>query len=317
MITLEDVHAARGRVQPYIRRTPTERNETLSRSLGTNVYLKYELFQKTGSFKPRGAFNQMLQLSPSQREKGVVAVSGGNFAQGVAYAGKVLGVRTLICMPAYTPQNYLDATKSYGAEIEIGATIADVFTQAEEHQRQGKSFLHPYDDPIMMAGNGTAGLEMLEDLPEATDVFISVGGGGLLGGMITALKGIKPEIRVWSVETEGADTLDQALKAGKVVHIQPTSLAKTLGGSYVAEDALLLAQKHLQEHVLVSDREAIIAQGVLLERGKVLTELAASCTLAAAEKVKAAFQPDDHIVLLLCGGNVSLDNLIEYRQQLG
>jgi threonine dehydratase len=252
MITLEDVHAARGRVQPYIRRTPTERNETLSRSLGTNVYLKYELFQKTGSFKPRGAFNQMLQLSPSQREKGVVAVSGGNFAQGVAYAGKVLGVRTLICMPAYTPQNYLDATKSYGAEIEIGATIADVFTQAEEHQRQGKSFLHPYDDPIMMAGNGTAGLEMLEDLPEATDVFISVGGGGLLGGMITALKGIKPEIRIWSVETEGADTLDLALKAGKVVHIQPTSLAKTLGGSYVAEDALLSWPRNtLQEHVLV------------------------------------------------------------------
>jgi threonine dehydratase len=317
MITLEDVRAARSRVQPYIRRTPMEKNDTLSSMLGTQVYLKYELFQKTGSFKPRGAFNQMLQLSPSQREKGVVAVSGGNFAQGVAYAGKVLGVRTLICMPAYTPQNYLDATKSYGAEIEIGATIADVFTQAEEHRRQGKSFLHPYDDPIMMAGNGTAGLEILEDLPEATDVFISVGGGGLLSGMITALKGIKPEIRVWSVETEGADTLDQALKAGEVVHIQPTSLAKTLGGSYVAEDALLLAQKHLQEHVLVSDREAIITQGTLLERGKVLTELAASCTLAAAEKVKAAFQPGDHIVLLLCGGNVSLDNLIEYRQQLG
>jgi threonine dehydratase len=317
MITLEDVHAARRRVQPYIRRTPMERNETLSRSLGTNVYLKYELFQKTGSFKPRGAFNQMLQLNPSQREKGIVAVSGGNFAQGVAYAGQVLGVRTLICMPAYTPQNYLDATKSYGAKIEIGATISDVFTQAEEHRRQGKSFLHPYDDPAMMAGNGTAGLELLEDFPDATDVFISVGGGGLLGGMITALKGIKPEIRVWSVETEGADTLDQALKAGKVVHIQPTSLAKTLGGPYVAEDTLLMAQKHLQEHVLVSDREAIIAQGILLERGKVLTELAASCTLAAAEKVKAAFQPDDHIVLLLCGGNVSLDNLIEYRQQLG
>jgi threonine dehydratase len=317
MITLEDVHAARGRVQPYIRRTPTERNETLSRSLGTNVYLKYELFQKTGSFKPRGAFNQMLQLSPSQREKGIVAVSGGNFAQGVAYAGQVLGVRTLICMPAYTPQNYLDATKSYGAEIEITPSITEAFNSAEDYRRQGKSFLHPYDDPAMMAGNGTAGLELLEDFPNATDVFISVGGGGLLGGMITALKGIKPEIRIWSVETEGADTLDQALKAGKVVHIQPTSLAKTLGGPYVAEDTLLLAQKHLQEHVLVSDREAFMAQRTLLERCKVLTELAASCTLAAAEKVKAAFQPDDHIVLLLCGGNVSLDNLIEYRQQLG
>jgi threonine dehydratase len=317
MITLEDVRAARERVQPYIHRTPTERNETLSSSLGTNVYLKYELFQKTGSFKPRGAFNQMLQLSPSQREKGIVAVSGGNFAQGVAYAGQVLGVRTLICMPAYTPQNYLDATKSYGAEIEITPSITDAFNSAEDYRRQGKSFLHPYDDPAMMAGNGTAGLELLEDFPGATDVFISVGGGGLLGGMITALKGVKPEIRIWSVETEGADTLDLALKAGKVVHIQPTSLAKTLGGPYVAEDTLLLAQKHLQEHVLISDREAFIAQRTLLERAKVLTELAASCTLAAAEKVKAAFQPGDHIVLLLCGGNVSLDNLIEYRQQLG
>jgi threonine dehydratase len=220
-------------------------------------------------------------------------------------------------MPAYTPQNYLDATKSYGAEIEITPSITDAFNSAEDYRRQGKSFLHPYDDPAMMAGNGTAGLELLEDFPDATDVFISVGGGGLLGGMITALKGVKPEIRIWSVETEGADTLDQALKAGKVVHIQPTSLAKTLGGPYVAEDTLLMAQKHLQEHILVSDREAFMAQRILLERAKVLTELAASCTLAAAEKVKAAFQPDDHIVLLLCGGNVSLDNLIEYRQQLG
>ncbi len=317
MITIDDVHAARQRVLLYIRRTPLEKNQTLSRMLGTNVYLKYELFQKTGSFKPRGAFNQMLQLSPSQREKGIVAVSGGNFAQGVAYAGQVLDVRTLICMPAYTPQNYLEATRAYGAEVEIVPTIADAFSKTEEYQRQGKSFLHPYDDPAMMAGNGTAGLELLEDLPEATDVFISVGGGGLLGGMITALKGIKPEIRIWSVETEGADTLGQALKAGKVVHIQPTSLAKTLGGPYVAADTLEMAQKHIQEHILVSDKEAFLAQRTLLERCKVLTELAASCTLAAAEKAREALHVGDHVVLLLCGGNVSLDNLIDYRQQLG
>jgi threonine dehydratase len=315
MITLDDVYAARERVLPYIRRTPLEKSQTLSNMLGTNVYLKYELFQKTGSFKPRGAFNQMFQLSSSQLEKGVVAVSGGNFAQGVAYAGQVLGVRTLICMPSYTPQNYLDATKAYGAEVEITQTIADAFSRTEEYQRQGKGVLHPYDNPAMMAGNGTAGLELLEDLPEATDVFISVGGGGLLGGMITALKGIKPEVRIWSVETEGSDTLGQALQAGKVVHIQPTSLAKTLGGPYVASDTLELAQKHLQEHILVSDKEAFLAQRTILERCKVLTELAASCTLAAAEKVKDAFQPGDHVVLLLCGGNVSLENLIEYRQQ--
>lgn len=316
MITLEDVREARRRVEPYIRTTPLQRNETLSSMLGTNLYLKYELFQKTGSFKPRGAYNQMLQLSQDQRDRGVVAVSGGNFAQGVAYAGQVLNIRTLICMPSYTPQNYLEATRSYGAEVELTPTIPDAFSTAEAYRRQGKSFLHPYDDPAMMAGNGTAGLELLEDLPEATDVFISVGGGGLLAGMITALKGIKPEIRIWGVETEGSDTLGQALKAGKVVHIHPTSLAKTLGGPYVAEDALKLAQKHLQDHVLVTDKEAIIAQRILLERSKVLTELAASCTLAAAEKVKASFKPGDHVVLLLCGGNVSLENLIDYSQHL-
>jgi threonine dehydratase len=317
MIKLEDVHAARQRVLPYIRRTPLEKSQTLSRMLGTNVYLKYELFQKTGSFKPRGAFNQMLALDPSGRKKGVVAVSGGNFAQGVAYAGQVLGVSTLICMPAYTPQNYIEATKAYGAEVEIAPTIADVFEQAEEHHRRGKSFLHPYDDPAMMAGNGSAGLEILEDLPQATDVFISVGGGGLLGGMMTALKGVKPEIRIWSVETEGAEALGEALRAGKVVQVQITSLAKTLGGPYVAADTLQLAQQHLQEHIIVSDKGAFFAQRTLLERCKVLTELAASCTLAAAEKVRGSFQPDDHVVLLLCGGNVSLDNLIEYRQLLG
>jgi threonine dehydratase len=316
MIILEDVYAARQRVQPYIRRTPLEKSQTLSKMLGTNVYLKYELFQKTGSFKPRGAFNQMLALEPSRREKGVVAVSGGNFAQGVAYAGQILEIPALICMPSYTPQNYLEATKAYGAQVEITESIADAFNQAEEYRLQGKGFLHPYDNPAMMAGNGTAGLEILEDLPQATDVFISVGGGGLLGGMITSLKGIKPKIRIWSVETEGAEALEQALKAGKVVQVQITSRAKTLGGPYVAADTLQLAQQHLQEHILVTDKEAFFAQRTLLERCKVLTELAASCTLAAAEKVKGSFHPDDHIVLLLCGGNVSLDNLIEYRQQL-
>ncbi len=315
MIELGDIQEARQRIAPYVRRTPLERNTTLSQRLGTNVYLKMELFQKTGSFKPRGAFNQMLQLNPEQRRKGVVAVSGGNFAQGVAYAGKVLGIQTLICMPEYTPQNYLDATRSYGAEIELAPTITETFERAKAHQQQGRCFLHPYDDPHMMAGNGTIGLELLEDLPEMTDVFISVGGGGLIAGNIVAIKALKPEARIWAVETEGADTLGQALQAGKVVRIQPTSLAKTLGGPYVAEDTLTLAQKHLEQYILVSDREAYQAQVTLLERAKLVTELAASCTLAAAARVKDIFEKTDQVVLLLCGGNTSLDNLVEYHQQ--
>ncbi len=317
MLAYHDVLEARQRISPYVRRTPLIKSVTLSRDLDTNVYLKYELFQKTGSFKPRGAFNQLLQLSPQQCRVGVVAVSGGNYAQAVAYAAKVLGVRTLICMPAYTPKNYLAATKSYGAEVEILPTIADAFERVREYQEQGWTPTHPYDDPHLMAGNGTLGLELAEDLPEVTDVLISIGGGGLLGGNLVSLKGIKPEVRIWGVETEGSDTMGQALRAGKPVPIQPASLAKTLGAPIISEDALHLAQQYLERHVLVTDREAFAAELYLLERTKVITELAASCTLAAARQLKGAFGEDNHVVLVLCGGNASLDNLMEYRQKLG
>lgn len=315
MFTLEDVRAARRLIEPYVKRTPLERNNTLSERLGTNVYLKMELFQKTGSFKPRGSFNQILHLSPEQREKGVVAISGGNFAQGVAYAGRELGIQTLIVMGESTPQNYLDATESYGAKIDLVPTIVEGFQRVEEHQQQGLSFVHPFDNPHMMAGNGTIGLELLEDLPEMTDVFISIGGGGLLSGNIVSIKSLKPEVRIWGVETEGADAMGQALRAGKVVQMQPTSLAKTLGSPYAAQDALTLAQRHLERHILVSDKEAYEAEVFLLERTKLLTELAASCTLAAAEQVKDRFGKNDHVVLLLCGGNVSLETLVDYLQE--
>ncbi len=317
MINLEDIQQARRRIERYVRRTPMERNRTLSRLLGTNIYLKYELFQTTGSFKPRGAFNQILQLSPAQREKGLVAVSGGNFAQGVAYAGQTLGLRTLICMPDFTPQNYLTATRSYGAQVELFPSIAAAFEQARAYQEQGWSSLHPFDNPNMMAGNGTLGLELLEDLPEMTDIFISIGGGGLISGLIVAIKALKPDVRIWGVETEGADAMGQALKAGKVVEVHPTSLARTLGAPYVAEQALILAQRHLAGYLQVADREAFAAQIFLLERAKVNTELAASCTLAAAQRQLGKFGDKDHVVLLLCGGNTSAANLIDYYQQFG
>ena len=317
MFSLQDVQDARNRIATYIRQTPIERNQTLSQELGTNVYLKYELFQKTGSFKPRGAFNQVLQLTQAQKDRGVVAVSGGNFAQGAAYAGQVLGVRTLICMPVFTPNNYIEATKLYGAQVELAPSIPEAFDLARSYQQQGMASLHAWDHPNMMAGNGTLGLELLEDLPEMTDIFISIGGGGLIAGMMLAIKSIKPEVRIWGVETEGSDTMGQALRAGRVVQIKPTSLAKTLSAPYVAEDALILAQKYLEQHILVSDREAFLAELFLLERAKVLTELAASCTLAAARRLAGVFTEKDHVVLLLCGGNASFDSLLDYRRQLG
>jgi threonine dehydratase len=317
VITLDDIQQARRRILPHVKRTLLERNATLSRELGTNVYLKLELFQKTGSFKPRGAFNQILQLTQEQRQRGVVGVSGGNFAQGMAYAGRELGTPTLVCMPESTPRNYLDATRAYGATVDLTPNIAQAFARADEYKQQGRNLLHPFDDPNMMAGVGTVGLELLDDLPELTDVFVSIGGGGLISGITVAVKALKPDARIWGVETEGSDTMGQALRAGKVVRITPTSLARTLGSPYVAEDALALMQQHLKQHVLVSDREAHEAGVFLLERAKLNTELAASCTLAAARKVQGQFSERDHVVLVICGGNISLDNWVEYRRLFG
>jgi threonine dehydratase len=312
MISLEDIEAAEHRVFPYLIKTPLARSRTLSDDLGTPVYLKMELFQKTGSFKPRGAFNQILQLDQSARSKGVVAVSGGNFAQGAAYAARRLGIEAVVCMPDYTPANYVEATRSYGARVELTPDFPSTFLRAEQFVSEGYGFLHAWDNPHQMAGNGTLGLEILAELPEMTDIFISIGGGGLIAGMIVAIKALKPSVRIWGVETEGAETMGKALEAGEVVHITPTSLARTLGGPYIAEDALRLAQQHLHDYVVVSDQEAIDAQRYLLERAKVLTELAASCTLAAARAVQQRFQQDDQVVLLLCGGNESLANMISY-----
>jgi threonine dehydratase len=317
MITLDDVQRARVQVSPYVKRTPLEKNTTLSRELGANVYLKLELFQKTGSFKPRGAFNQILQLTPAQRKHGVVGVSGGNFAQGLAFAARELDTPALVIMPESTPRNYIEATRAYGATVDLVPTISQAFETADRYKLQGWNLLHPFDNPHQMAGAGTIGLELLEDLPNLTDVVISIGGGGLIAGITVAVKTLKPEARIWGVETEGSDAMGQALRAGKVVQITPTSLAKTLGSPYAAEDALVLMQRHLKQHVLVSDREAFEAGVFLLERAKLNTELAASCTLAAARRVKGAFSENDHVVLVICGGNNSLDNWAEYRRLLG
>ena len=314
MITLNDVKAAAEKVSSYVRRTPLWKSETLSKRLGTNVYLKMELFQKTGSFKPRGAFNQMLAREKDVLDKGAVAISGGNFAQGVAYASRVLGVDIIVCMAEDTPKNYVDATRGYSATIDFSRDIQAAFNRYNELAEQGRTALHPFDNHYQMSGAGNVALEIFEDLPEITDLVISIGGGGLISGNTVAIKGLKPQVRVWGVETEGAATMKSALEAGKVVDITPTSISKTLGAPFVAQDALSIAQAHLEELLIVSDKQAIEAQHFLLERTKVLPELAASCTLAAVETIKNRFGPDDHLVLLMCGGNESVRNLVNYTK---
>jgi threonine dehydratase len=313
MIDLQTIRTASSRISPYVHRTPLQRNRTLSELLGTNVYLKFELFQKTGSFKPRGAFNKMLCHLDEVRNTGVAAMSGGNFAQGIAYAGSTLGVRTRIVMPGNTSGNYLEATRAYGGEVELADTIEDAFRRAERYGKEGWSYFHPFDDRELITGHASIGVELIEDVPQLTDLFVSVGGGGLMSGVTLAVKQLKPKVRIWTVETEGSDTLGQTLAAGRLVRIAPRSLAKTLGAPIVSQDAFSIAREHGHRHVVVSDREAYLSLKLLMERAKVITELAASCTLAAALKTEGSFSTGDHVALILCGGNLSLETLSEYH----
>jgi threonine dehydratase len=181
--TTENIRSARERIEPYIKRTSLEFSASLSVTLGTNVYVKYELFQKTGSFKPRGSFNKLLSMSEAERVKGVVAVSGGNHAQAVAYAASTLGVDAVIAMPANTPKNYLDATRSFGATVDLQPNIGAAFEIVKEYEAAGRVFIHPFDDALVIAGQGTIGLEIMEDVPAATDIIASIGGGGMAAGV--------------------------------------------------------------------------------------------------------------------------------------
>jgi threonine dehydratase len=309
-LTLAQIQNARQSIAPCVRRTPLTSSAVLSERLKTNVYVKLELFQKAGSFKVRGAFNKALSLTPEERGQGLVAVSGGNHAQAVAYAARNLGLKSVILMPESTPRNYVEATRGYGAEVKFAADVSAAFAEVTEYERHGWAYIHPFDDPMVMAGQGTIGLEILEDVPQVTDIVASIGGGGLIGGLATAVRALKPSVRVWGVETEGADCMSQSLAAGKVVTLAAiTSIARTLGAPAPSEQTLAMARELLEGVTVVSDAEALAALRFLLERLKVLTEPAASCTLAAADRLRDQFSSERHVVLLLCGGNMPLEDL--------
>jgi threonine dehydratase len=314
---LQDIRTAHDRIRPHTKHTALEHSAALSQRLGTSVFVKYELFQKTGSFKARGAFNKLLMLGAGERSNGVVAVSGGNHAQAVAYASRTLGIDAVIVMPETTPRNYVEATQNYGAKVVLKPSIAEAFEETKRYQVEGRVFLHPFDDPDIMAGQGTVGLEIVKDLPDVTDVIVSIGGGGLAGGVAAAVKSLKPQVKIWGVETVGADAMSQALAAGHPVELSAiTSIAKTLGAPYVSPSTLELAQKYLESVTVVTDREAVEALQFIAERLKVVTEPAASCTLAAADRLSENFPTESRVVLILCGGNTSIADICAYNSMI-
>ncbi len=313
LLDVASIHEAQQRIAPYIHRTPLIRSTTLSDEFAADVYLKLECLQKTGSFKPRGAFNKLLTMSDAQRAAGVVGVSGGNHAQGVAYAARALGARATICMPATTPRNYLDATRGYGAEIVLADDIRAAFAACVELEQQGLSVVHPFDDHAVAAGQGTIALEILEELPRLSRIYISIGGGGLIAGMATALKAANPDIRIIGVETEGADAMTRSIAAEQLIELPAiTSIARTLGAPKVSVMTYEHVRQRVDELVVVSDEETIAAMRFLLERTKTLVEPAAACCLAAARRHQQAIASNETVALLMCGGNVSLADLAKW-----
>ena len=316
MVSLTDIHEAAENVQHLTLRTKQRPSPMLSERLGANVELKLEMEQHSGSFKTRGAFHQMLALGDEALSKGVVAVSGGNFARAVGYCSGALGVDAIVCMPENAPQGSIAATREYGATVELLPDAVAAFARAEDWVAQGRTSLHPFDNAEQVAGNGIVGLEILEDCPQMTDIIVSIGGGGLIAGVISAVKASKPAVRVWGVEPILAPTMQRSLAANELLNIEPSSLTKTLGAPFVSQSAFELCRDHLADLILVSDLELIAAQQFFITHESIAPELAAASTLAAADKIKRRLSPEDCLVLLICGCNDSPEDIARHAELL-
>jgi threonine dehydratase len=317
-LSLDTIRAAAERIAPYVIRTPLLPSPAVSELLGVRVSLKYELFQATASFKPRGAFNKILGLSDEQRARGLLAVSGGNHGKAVAYAARQLGLRALILMPETAAPSAVAAARSYGAEVRLLPSAAAAFARAAELEAEGLTFVHPYADAAVVAGQGTLGLEIVADAPDVSDIIASIGGGGMIGGVALVAHALRPEVRVWGVEPTGADAMTRALAAGEVVPLQSISSAiATLSAPVASPLTLELAQRYLVEVLALPDSEAMADMVWLLDNAKVLVEPAAAISLSAARHLRERITPGGHLVIILCGASISLEEFERCRAQLG
>lgn len=302
---LDDVLAASRTIAGRVHRTPVFSSATLAELIGARVHLKAELFQRTGSFKPRGAVHKLLGLSPAERSAGVAAVSGGNHGIALAEAAAVLGVAATVVMPESAPQRSIAAVRARGAELRLTPDVSAAFALLDELVAAGRTLVHPFDDPVVIAGQGTLGLELATDASDVTDVLVSIGGGALISGVATALRALLPGVRVWGVETEGADSMSRALAAGAPVTMAPTSIVTTLAPPYVSELTLAHVSALVEDVIVVPDGDAVRGCLTFAEEAKVWTEPAAGCLVPAAHQVLDRVGPDARLGLVVCGGNVT------------
>jgi threonine dehydratase len=300
-------------VAPILHRTPLLSSRSLSERIGAPAYLKAESLQKTGSFKPRGAVYAVSKLSDDQRERGIVTMSAGNAAQAIAFAARAAGVPVTVAMPKTAPQSKVDATRSYGAEIVFAADLTKLIALVGElRDRSGAYFLHPYDDPGMIAGHGTCALEVLEDLPDADVVVVGVGGGGLIAGIAVAATARRPGIRVVGVEPTGAAGMRRALDAGEPVRLERIdTIADGLAAPVAGTIPLEIVRRLVADVVVVDDD--VIAEGVrfLATRAKLVAEPAGAAATGALLAGKVPVRAGERVVAVVSGGNVDLTRLAQ------
>ena len=308
MVNLSDIQVASGRIRQSIYLSPCARSETFSQTTANHVYLKLDNLQRTGAFKERGALNKLLLLSEKERARGVIAASAGNHGQGVAYHAGKLGIRAQICMPLTTPLIKVSSTRAFGAEVVLhGANYDEAYEEAlRRSQADGLTFVHAFDDDAVIAGQGTIGLELMEQHPDLQAVIVPIGGGGLIGGIGCAVKESNPKVQVFGVQASRLPSMKVAVAEGVPVTLNAAStIADGIAVRRAGERTLPLVQKYVDDIVTVEEEEIANAILLLLEREKTLAEGAGAAAVAALVNRKLPFV-EKKVAVLVCGGNIDV-----------
>jgi threonine dehydratase len=319
---LAEIDAARARIGARVRRTPLLSSSTAPRFVQAagghpladgRLHVKAEHLQATGSFKARGLTNRILTLDAEQKSRGVITLSAGNAAQAYAWAGRAAGVAVTVVMPAGAVRSKVDACLDYNAEVILhGAHVGETFAEMERiRDERGLTFVHPFDDPEVIAGHGSIGLEILEDLPDVDVVVVGVGGGGLISGVAAALKESRPGIRVFGVEPEGANAVQLAIAAGEVVTIQPRTVADGLAAPFAGAWTLALCRRYLDGILLLDDATILGGVRFAAERMKQVLEPGGAAALAAVLYGRVPLRDGDRVCVVASGGNVEISRLGE------
>lgn len=317
-LPLATIQQTRQRIRPYIRHTPLLPPPLVHTDVPPHLHLKLENLQVSGSFKARGVFNNLLQLGPQQRERGVIASSGGNHGLALAHAARRLGIPVTVYLPATATPDRVARVAAQGATVlQHGINWDDAHTQALEHAAaEGLHYIHPFDSPLTVAGQGTLGLELLDDVPDVDCVLIAIGGGGLIAGMSAALKQARPTVRIIGVEPVGAPTLTHSIQAGRVAPLPAVyTIADTLAPRSASEYTLALAQRYVDAIVLVEDTAMVTAMRWLWTECNQLVEPAGAAVIAAIMTGIIDVSNAAHPVAVICGGNAAAESVFATYQQ--